>query len=265
MSIEDSLLFVDGAVYNVADPSNPFFLGLFSNSPPAHYIAHIAPRYPYAYGVGVCELSPHAIWETEVVYDISDPASPVPLFVHHGPRVRAERAYLRDDYLFVSISLSDFPERTRVFDVSQPDRLDLVFTFGKPICSRISSREDVLLASAGSGGLLIYSITAVGCDELVEPKVPQDLAESIVVSPNPCLQSPNIRFAIKRESAATINIFDVTGSLVRTIPLGIVAKGRHSINWDGKNEEGDDLPSGSYFLILETRSRRSVTKITLLR
>jgi len=44
----------------------------------------------------------------------------------------------------------------------------------------------------------------------------------------------------------TVEIYDENDNLVRTIKMSSLDKGRHSVDWDGKNDSGEVLPGGNY-------------------
>jgi flagellar hook assembly protein FlgD len=48
-----------------------------------------------------------------------------------------------------------------------------------------------------------------------------------------------------------LEIYDLTGRLVRTLLSGEVAAGNHSVLWDGRNERGTSVGSGVYFYRLK--------------
>ncbi len=47
-------------------------------------------------------------------------------------------------------------------------------------------------------------------------------------------------------SNVTVGIYDASGSLVKSISLGTLASGNQSFTWDGTNESGELLESGTY-------------------
>jgi flagellar basal-body rod modification protein FlgD len=47
-------------------------------------------------------------------------------------------------------------------------------------------------------------------------------------------------------SGVTVQIFDSTGRVVRTLDEGAREKGNHLIQWDGKDDSGNTLPNGRY-------------------
>ncbi len=46
--------------------------------------------------------------------------------------------------------------------------------------------------------------------------------------------------------SGTVTIYDAEGTVVRTITLSQMQAGEHSINWNGKDNNGNDLPEGNY-------------------
>jgi len=81
--------------------------------------------------------------------------------------------------------------------------------------------------------------------------------------PNPASSSVNLRYQLARTGSATIDIYDVTGRLVRSLPQGIVRAGKvNEVKWDGTDHVGQRIASGIYICRLsalgETRTTRLV-------
>jgi len=54
-------------------------------------------------------------------------------------------------------------------------------------------------------------------------------------------------------------VFDLRGRLVRTLLDGATpGPGLHKIQWDGRGKDGNALPSGTYFFLLEAGGHREV-------
>lgn len=47
-------------------------------------------------------------------------------------------------------------------------------------------------------------------------------------------------------SGVTINIYDETGNLVKTIEKGVMEAGRQTVDWDGTDNNGNQLADGDY-------------------
>jgi len=83
--------------------------------------------------------------------------------------------------------------------------------------------------------------------------------------PNPFNPVCTILYEIPREVRVSLRVFDATGSLVRTLVNARREPGVYSVPWDGKSEDGTELPSGVYFYRLEAGDFASTRKTVLLR
>jgi serine protease AprX len=83
--------------------------------------------------------------------------------------------------------------------------------------------------------------------------------------PNPFNGGTTIRYNIPVESYVTLTICSVFGEKVQILVDGIQRIGSYTINWDGRNGNEYQLPSGVYFISLRTPYITSTKKIILLR
>jgi hypothetical protein len=83
--------------------------------------------------------------------------------------------------------------------------------------------------------------------------------------PNPFNPLCTINYDIAHAGGVTLRIFDVEGSLVRTLVDGWREPGVHSEVWNGSGDNGQKLPSGVYFYALEADGRKETRKTVLLR
>ena len=86
--------------------------------------------------------------------------------------------------------------------------------------------------------------------------------------PNPFNPETWIPYELEKEADVTIEIYNVSGQLVRTLDLGIQSRGRYisrekAAYWDGRTEYSERAASGVYFYLLRVssvaRSRESGT------
>lgn len=86
----------------------------------------------------------------------------------------------------------------------------------------------------------------------------------VAVFPNPIRQSTRIRFAMPGDAPNRADIYDVRGYRVRMLfdePVGTGA-----VTWDGRDDAGEPVPAGVYFLKIESRAGRTITeKLTVVR
>jgi outer membrane protein assembly factor BamB len=83
--------------------------------------------------------------------------------------------------------------------------------------------------------------------------------------PNPFNPSTTIMYGLGEASHVTLQVFDVSGHLVRTLVDGERSGGDHSEVWDGKDRAGYAVSSGVYFYRLRAGTFIETRKMILLR
>jgi hypothetical protein len=84
-------------------------------------------------------------------------------------------------------------------------------------------------------------------------------------SPNPFSRETAINFDLPRPGDALLQIYDLTGRLVRTLVHGPIRAGRHQAFWDGTNAGGRPVSSGVYLYQLSAMGETLTGRLTLLR
>jgi serine protease AprX len=83
--------------------------------------------------------------------------------------------------------------------------------------------------------------------------------------PNPFNPSTSLAFSLDRPAELTLSIHDVRGRRVRRLAARSFAAGSHSIEWDGRDDEGNSLPSAVYLAELSAADWHSRGKLLLLK
>ncbi len=83
--------------------------------------------------------------------------------------------------------------------------------------------------------------------------------------PNPFNAGTSIRYTVATAGPVRLDIFDVLGRHLRTLTDGYREAGSHTVHWDGLNEQGFSIPSGTYFCRLQGKGQTLLRKLTLLR
>ncbi|MDI6841009.1 MAG: YCF48-related protein [bacterium] len=119
-------------------------------------------------------------------------------------------------------------------------------------------------------GCILEYVPSPGVDEEVTKSSPTSTIIGLKVVPNPFNRTVEIRIQ-KSDiwqyfSIATLQIYDLTGRLVKSFPL---LDSRYSIlnsvTWDGTDESGNRLPSGIYFCKLRIGDNSLTKQLLLLR
>jgi len=64
---------------------------------------------------------------------------------------------------------------------------------------------------------------------------------------------------------ASLRVYDLRGSLVRTLLDGVWPAGRRSAAWDGRDRSGRSVPSGSYYVRLSQGGESATQRLLLIR
>ena len=83
--------------------------------------------------------------------------------------------------------------------------------------------------------------------------------------PNPFNPATAIVFAIAAPGQVQLQIIDPKGRVVRDLVCGPLAAGRHTVQWDGRDEQGRSVASGLYLARLRAGQQEAVAKLTLAR
>uniref|UniRef100_A0A832I3Y7 T9SS type A sorting domain-containing protein n=1 Tax=Eiseniibacteriota bacterium TaxID=2212470 RepID=A0A832I3Y7_UNCEI len=86
-----------------------------------------------------------------------------------------------------------------------------------------------------------------------------------IAFPNPFGEALSIQWSLKRETAARLAVFDVSGRRVRTLLDGPQAAGSHLVRWDGRGDGGVLLAPGFYVIRLEAGEVVQTKTVRLVR
>jgi len=82
--------------------------------------------------------------------------------------------------------------------------------------------------------------------------------------PNPFNPSTQIAFNLSRTAEVTLTIYNVKGQRVKTLLQETREPGRHTVQWNGLNDDNLSVTSGLYFYRLQTSAGDSVIRKMLL-
>jgi len=109
-------------------------------------------------------------------------------------------------------------------------------------------------------GLFEYTYSPSSADdEIPETKI------ALSNYPNPFNPETMIEFNLPEDTEASLKIYNLKGQLVTTLINEILQKGRHKIQWNGNDSEGNAVSSGLYFYQLKTKSNSLCRKMLLIK
>lgn len=111
----------------------------------------------------------------------------------------------------------------------------------------------------------IFSFESTGTSREAEVILPTDYKLSANY-PNPFNPSTSFSFTLPVDKAVSIKVYDVTGRHVKTL-IGSehLPKGTYEVTWDGTNDAGTAVASGTYLYSLEYGNFRQTRKMLLIK
>jgi hypothetical protein len=118
-------------------------------------------------------------------------------------------------------------------------------------------------------GLEGDTIRVIGFDNVVdvpENNRPLDFRAFLAQNrPNPFNSETHIEFSVPRVSVVRVEVFNLLGQRVRTLLDEEIRAGKHSVTWDGTNDEGVAVSSGVYLYRLRAEEFVQSKKMVLLK
>lgn len=85
------------------------------------------------------------------------------------------------------------------------------------------------------------------------------------ISPNPFNGVACVRYAVPRPDHVSLKVFDLLGQPVVTLIDGQVAAGWHEVTWEGRDQAGQSVGSGTYLCRLVSSAGVVARRMTVLR
>jgi hypothetical protein len=83
--------------------------------------------------------------------------------------------------------------------------------------------------------------------------------------PMPFTSSTTVAFWLSRHSQVSLIVFDVQGRLVRRLAVGDYAAGGHQVIWDGRDDPGNRIEPGIYFLRCSSPLGQTSRRVVMIR
>jgi len=101
----------------------------------------------------------------------------------------------------------------------------------------------------------------------VDPETPSALELDLRAVPNPFNPATEFRFNQPRPGSVQVRVYNIAGRVVRTLDAGPRSAGPQAVRWNGTDDEGRGVGSGSYFarLMLDGQPVGPTLKIGLVK
>jgi hypothetical protein len=201
-------------------------------------------------------------------------------------RLDPKRVYVGNQETVIS------PIETRLVDVDQDGNLDLEVIYDAATARdmrALGGKKNPLglhYQSADGVDYLVSDIFGLGAPiALVEDPTKRDEGElaDIIAADDPTDQQPGMSvntmevkpglqagpqgstLTLAESGPVLVEIFNVTGRRVKTLVNADLARGPHTLRWDGRDDSGRQMPGGIYFYRVQAPGLQTVKKVLLAR
>jgi hypothetical protein len=115
-----------------------------------------------------------------------------------------------------------------------------------------------LLANTSRGVSVTIDVTGIGDGPAAAPRLAQN-------RPNPFNPRTDIAFELPQAGRVRLTLYAPDGRRVGRLLDGDLTAGAHTVAWDGRDERGRAVPSGTYFYRLETADGSVSRRLSLVR
>lgn len=133
-----------------------------------------------------------------------------------------------------------------------------------PVGGYITVANNHLYLSSDSGNIYAFERVPTDVEEDISGLIPENFNLSQNY-PNPFNPSTEIKYEIPRRSFVEISIYNTLGQIVKTLIKAGQSAGSHSIIWNGTDEFGNSVSSGTYFYKLTAGDFVDSKKMILLK
>lgn len=102
--------------------------------------------------------------------------------------------------------------------------------------------------------------------DIEDPLPASELLGGLLGAPNPAKPSTSISFDLKSAAQVDVEVYDISGRLIKRLAQGeFMAAGPASILWQGVDEQGRPVASGTYLFRVKAGPEVSTSRVTLVR
>ena len=87
----------------------------------------------------------------------------------------------------------------------------------------------------------------------------------VLAAPNPFNPSTTVTFRLGRSERVRVSVYDLNGRLVANLADRVFPAGDNGVPWTGVADDGHELASGTYLIMVDSPGRRLGSKVTLLK
>ncbi|MCK5841588.1 MAG: PQQ-binding-like beta-propeller repeat protein [Candidatus Sabulitectum sp.] len=126
----------------------------------------------------------------------------------------------------------------------------LKFTYLDDLFAEVGTNELIVTSfygGAAAADTISFTVTGTGINLL-----PSQVF-NLSVSPNPFSSSASVSFDLSIPGETTVKVFDLSGREVSVLVNSEMTTGKHTVQWDGSDQDGHPVSAGLYLCRIESQ------------
>ena len=193
------------------------------------------------------------------------PGVPAPLVLLFSDDTHVEMQWepsVDEDFQYFEVHRAtnpDFTDASIIEMTIAPGTADWDITVGQIYYYQVVAVDANGNTSEGSN---VITTSIVSVDDLEMMPTVYGLSQNY---PNPFNPTTTIEFALPEASEVSLEIYNLLGQKVRTLVNGYVPAGYINTSWDGMDQNGKEISSGTYIYRLQTADQSFSKKMVLMK
>jgi hypothetical protein len=109
---------------------------------------------------------------------------------------------------------------------------------------------------------ITFTTNPNGINDFIRSKIKFTLSQNY---PNPFNPSTNIVYEVPEKGMISVKVYNMLGQEVRTLFRATQNAGKHTIIWDGRNNNGGAVSSGMYVYRIDFKGKALAKKMLMLK
>ena len=192
------------------------------------------------------------------IIGISDAFSQLTISWHSSKIFPDENTYVTDSNS-TPITTKDEWVKIEVIAKAPDSHINSMAIMAKPYCKTRNGSAQTYFDS-----LKFELVPEIQCAATSRSQSPDGLILNHAF-PNPFNSETKIAFSLPKPTSIKLSIFDGLGRKVKTIVDGYQEAGFHVANWNGTDEQGNQVATGVYFIKMQSDKSSKIRKIAYLK
>jgi len=165
----------------------------------------------------------------------------------------------------ISLAISQKAPQSGVSGSGVVARIKMRISNNAPLQTPVTITLQNIVANDPAGVSIPLPVCTTGVEQANQTSTMPEAFALHAAAPNPFNPSTTIKYDLPQQAEVKLMIFDMLGRHVRTLVNQTQQAGRYAITWDGRNEQGQQVASGTFIYQLRAGTFTQRRRMALVR